>query len=75
VEDQSQGGAPAAKRGRTTLTVIFARRQDARREEDGPPALAGVGTGVRDGGDRLAADAGERRCVSTAKSRSPLVAS
>ena len=35
-EDHCQGGAPAAKRGRTTLTVIFARRQDARREEDGP---------------------------------------
>src|SRR5438552_13183309 len=35
--------APAAQRGRTTLTVIFARRQDARREEDGPAALAGRG--------------------------------
>jgi hypothetical protein len=32
VEHQSQGGAPEAKRGRTTLTVIFARRQEARRE-------------------------------------------
>jgi hypothetical protein len=39
VEDQCQGGAPAAKRGRTTLTVIFARREDARREEDGPVGL------------------------------------
>ena len=27
VEDQSESGAPAAKRGRTTLTLIFARRQ------------------------------------------------
>src|SRR6266496_1332569 len=34
-KDHRQGGAPAAKRGRTTLTVIFARRQDSRREEDG----------------------------------------
>jgi len=32
------------------LTVIFARRQDARREEDGPVALAGAVTRVRDGG-------------------------
>jgi hypothetical protein len=39
VEDQCQGEAPAAERGRTTLTVIFARRQDARREEDGPVRL------------------------------------
>jgi hypothetical protein len=42
-EDQCQGGAPAAERGRTTLTVIFARRQDARREEDGPVRYAGGG--------------------------------
>jgi hypothetical protein len=35
VEDHCQGGAPAAKRGRTTLTMIFARRNDARRGEDG----------------------------------------
>src|SRR5262249_51376730 len=38
-EDQSQGGAPAAERGRTTLTVIFARRQDARREGTADPRL------------------------------------
>jgi hypothetical protein len=47
VEDQSQGGAPGAKRGRTTLTVIFARRQDARREGDGRSALAGAATSRR----------------------------
>jgi hypothetical protein len=42
VEDHSQGGAPAAQRGRTTLTVIFARREDARREEDGPANSCGA---------------------------------
>jgi hypothetical protein len=58
VEDQSQGGAPAAQRGRTTLTVIFARRFDARRGRTARSALAGAATGVRDGGARLRACAG-----------------
>jgi len=50
VEDQNQGGAPAAQRGHTTLIVIFARWHNARREEDGLAALAGVVTEVRYGG-------------------------
>src|SRR6266516_6739489 len=44
VEDQNQGGAPAAQRGRTTLIVIFARRHNARRGEDGPATGAGAVT-------------------------------
>src|SRR5436190_8845698 len=32
------------------LTVIFARRQDARREEDGPPLVQARSSGVRNGG-------------------------
>jgi hypothetical protein len=51
--------------------VIFARRQDARREEDGPAALADAVTGMRDGGDRLAAGAGERRGGSRPRRASP----
>jgi hypothetical protein len=47
VEDQRQGGAPAAQRGRTTLPVIFARRENARREEDGPASSRGRGASVR----------------------------
>jgi hypothetical protein len=43
------------------LTVIFARRHNARREEDGPAALAGAVIRVRDGGDRQVAGVGERR--------------
>jgi len=43
------------------LTVIFARRHDARREEDGPAALAGPVTRVRNGEGRRTAGAGERR--------------
>jgi hypothetical protein len=54
MEDQRRSEAQG-----TTLTVIFARRQDARREEDGPATLAGEVTEVRDGGDRLAAGAGK----------------
>jgi Insertion element 4 transposase N-terminal len=37
------------------------RRQDARREENGPAALAGAVTRVRYGENQLAAGAGERR--------------
>src|SRR5579859_6025320 len=59
VEDQCQGGAPAAKRGRTTLTVIFARRQDARREEDGSVRYAGAVTGQREGLSHRPAGAGQ----------------
>ncbi len=59
VEDQCQGGAPAAKRGRTTLTVIFARRQDARREEDGPVGLRWRGHRAALGPAPPAAGAGE----------------
>jgi hypothetical protein len=51
--------------------VIFARRQDARREEDGPAALASAVTEVRDGGDRPAAGAGERRCGGGPRRASP----
>jgi len=40
------------------LTVIFARRHNARREEDDPVVPAGAVTRVRNGGDRLAAGAG-----------------
>ena len=36
--------APATRPG-APLTVIFARRQDARREEDGPVRYAGAVTG------------------------------
>ena len=74
VEDHCQGRrvAPSETRAqRALLTVIFARRQDARREEDGPAALAGVVTRVRDGGDRLAAGAGERRGGSRPRRASP----
>ncbi len=71
VEDHCQGGAPAAKRGRTTLTVIFARRHNARREEDGPATGAGAATGVRNGGwpgwrqvrGNGGAGTGPRRCA------------
>jgi integrase len=46
VEDQCQGSArrdaPCAP-----LTVIFARQQDARREEDGPVRLCTAATGIR----------------------------
>jgi hypothetical protein len=63
VEDHSQEWCVAPSEGRdrdatvcdarsALFTVIFARRHDARREEDGPAALAGAITGVRDGGDR-----------------------
>lgn len=43
--------------------MIFARRESVRREGDGPAALTGPGTSVRNGVDRLAAGAGggERR--------------
>ncbi len=44
MEDHNQGGAPAAQRGRTTLIVIFARRHNARRGEDGPATGAGTAT-------------------------------
>jgi hypothetical protein len=43
----------------------------ARREEDGPAALAGAVTGVRDGGIRLAAGVGERRCGGGPRRASP----
>ncbi len=43
MEDQRQGGAPAAQRGRTTLPVIFARRENVRRAEDGPASSRGRG--------------------------------
>jgi hypothetical protein len=46
---------------RVLLTVSFRGDRIARREEDGPAALAIEVTSVRDGGDRLAAGAGERR--------------
>jgi hypothetical protein len=53
VEDQCQGwrlrhrvsDAPSG----APLTVIFARRQDARREEDGPVRYAGAVTGQLQG--------------------------
>jgi hypothetical protein len=49
----------AAQRGRTTLTVIFARRENARREEDGPAGSRGRGSsGLRCGGGWLPAGAG-----------------
>jgi hypothetical protein len=59
-------GLPGAKRrdaavGRA-LDSGLSRRQDRPAREDGPAALAGAVTGVRDGGDRLAAGAGQRRC-------------
>ena len=58
-------GLPGAKRrdaavGRA-LDGELSRRQDRPAREDGPATLAGAVTGVRDGGERLAADAGERR--------------
>jgi hypothetical protein len=51
--------------------VICARRHNARREEDGPATLAGAANWVRDGGDRLVADAGERRCGGGPRRASP----
>jgi hypothetical protein len=56
-----RSGACAIRRTRpqgALLTVICARRHDARREEDGPAALAGAVTRVRDGGDRQASSGG-----------------
>ena len=41
------------------MTVIFARRQDARREEDGPVRSAGSVTGNRYGLRHRPADAGQ----------------
>jgi hypothetical protein len=49
----------------------FSRRQDRLAREDGPAALAGAVTRVRDGGDRLAAGAGERRCGGGPRRASP----
>jgi hypothetical protein len=49
-------GLPEAKRrdakaaGRSALDSELSRRQDARRVEDGPAALAGAVTRMRDGG-------------------------
>jgi hypothetical protein len=51
--------------------VIFARRQNARRGEGGPAALAGAVTRSRDGGDCLVAGAGERRCGGGPRRASP----
>jgi hypothetical protein len=51
-----RGGAQRHRASDASAASAFdgelARRQDARREEDGPPALAGAVTGVHDGGDR-----------------------
>jgi hypothetical protein len=73
-------GLPGVKRrdakaaGRSALDSELSRRQDARRVEDGPTALAGTVTRMRDGGGPLAAGAGgtalRRRpapCVPNAK--------
>lgn len=49
MEDQTQGGAPAAKRGRMTLTVIFERREHARREGTASSFLCAVTKGCCDG--------------------------
>jgi hypothetical protein len=61
VEDHCQGGAPAAKRGRTTLTVIFARRQNARCGRTARPLLQARSPRVRNGEDLQAAGAGVAR--------------
>jgi hypothetical protein len=53
------------------LTASFRGDRIARRVEDGPAALAGAVTGVRDGGDRLEAGAGERRCGGGPRRASP----
>lgn len=42
VEGQSQGGAPAAERERTTLTLAFHGDRIARRWENGPTTGAGA---------------------------------
>jgi hypothetical protein len=58
VEDQNQGGAPGAQRGRTTLIVIFVRRHNARCEEDGPGQLCSAVTEAAGRRDCLRAGAG-----------------
>jgi hypothetical protein len=67
-EARCQGSARSEAEGRirpqavAPLTGSFRGDRIARRGEDGPAALAGAVIGVRDGGTRLAAGTGERRC-------------
>ena len=59
--------ASATRAQRAPLTVNLARRQDARREEDGQPALAGVVT--RCCGESPARRVGVQRCGAACRAR------
>jgi hypothetical protein len=49
------------------LTGSFRGDRIARRGEDGPAAVAGAVSGVRDGGDHRVTGAGERRVAAVAR--------